>query len=104
MVDQILAVARPAELDHVRDVLMLIGYLRNSLHNNGIHRGGNLSVRFLDMEYDLTRDNAVACASWQHELAALFKTIGIIDEILAAPAIRNLQVPIPDAYALNPVT
>jgi len=86
-----------------RDVLALVGYLRNSLHNNGMHRGPDLSIEIADMKYDLRKDKAVACAGWQHIFSAFEETITILDEILAAPVIQKLSVPIPDDYASNPV-
>ena len=82
---------------------MVTGYLRNSQHNNGIHRGPDLSITFLDMKYDLKKDVAVNCSSWQHIFVALTETVRIIDEILQATAIQTLAAPIPDAYALNSV-
>jgi hypothetical protein len=39
-----------------RDVLALVGYLRNSLHNNGMHRGPDLTIDIADMQYRLRKD------------------------------------------------
>jgi hypothetical protein len=104
MIAIILDVAQTSDRVHAHETLLLLSYLRNSLHNNGIHRGKELRVKLLDMEYDLKENGVVDCASWNHVLAAISETINLLDEILASPAITALPVPIPDDYALNPST
>ena len=104
MVEEILRIAPTDQPQRTRDILLLTGHLRNSQHNNGMHRGPDLKVGFLDMDYDLKKDKAISCASWSHVLAALYVTIGVVENILASPEIKKLPAPIADAYAMNPVS
>ena len=60
MVDQKIALATPVKRDYARNILLLTGYLRNSLHNNSMHRSADLQISFLDLDYDLRTRRSIA--------------------------------------------
>ncbi len=88
--------------DHSRDVLPAIGYIRNTFHNNGIHRADPLTVRMEDLDFVFLKDAAINCASWAHIFAAMYKTIDIVDRILLSEKIKAMPTTIEDKYASNP--
>jgi hypothetical protein len=85
------------------NILLTFAALRNSFHNNGMHRKPDRTLVLQDLNFTLKKDAAVDCASWGHVLAIVTESIYVLDEILASPVINGLPVPIIDDYALNPV-
>ena len=103
MVARLIALSMPSDPVKTCDVLLTAGALRNSHHNNGMHRGESRSLDIHDMHFVLVKDQAIDCASWQHVLAILSAVVEELDRMLASAVIAALPSPIPDAYALNPV-
>lgn len=89
--------------DRAKDILDAITLLRNSLHNNGIHRGedwGPFTTHGLT--YQFRKDCDVQCASFAHVLAILDSTIDTLDEILVSTEVKSLPK-VEDRYVfLNP--
>ena len=89
--------------DYTRDVFLSTSYIRNSLHNNGIHRGkNNLSLNMQGMDFAFVTGKRMECASWQHILAAVYETIEAIDRILATAKVTAIPPPFQDDYARDP--
>lgn len=83
--------------------LIVFSYLRNSLHNNGMHRyGNNLSINIQGLDFKFEKDQKVECASWEHIIVALDVNIGVIDKILLSPKIYNIKDEIKDDFASLP--
>ena len=88
--------------DQSRDVFLAIGYIRNTFHNNGIHRASALTVKIEDLDFVFLTDTAIKCASWAHIFAAMCATLEIVDRILLSARIKALPTTIEDKYASNP--
>jgi len=88
---------------NANEVLEAFTHIRNSLHNNGIHRHKNWGpTKLLGFTYEFEKDKAVCCASFGHILAALDRSIDIIEQILFTPQIQTLPK-VDDLYVqLNP--
>lgn len=79
--------------------LLVLAHLRNTLHNNGIHRNATTSrVVLNDMEFEFVRDQPITCASWQHVLAAIDATLDVLMQILQRERIRYIPGPIRDDF------
>ena len=95
----LLSIVTLPDAPRVSSVLAGFTHVRNSLHNNGIHRGpawgpwhtGGLAFSFAP-------DQPVQCASFGHILAVLDATAGSLAELLAAPQIASLAR-VDDLYA-----
>jgi hypothetical protein len=87
----------------VRDTLKTPTLIRNSLHNNGIHRFADWGpVTHHGLIYEFNKDKDLRCASFGHILAALDVSVDALDEILQAPEITSLTR-VEDLYVmLNP--
>jgi hypothetical protein len=89
--------------DKARDVLAAATYIRNSLHNNGMHRGrSNLILSLQDMDYSFEKGKRVDCAGWGHDLAVMHESILVIDQILATEKVKAIKTPFEDDYAKDP--
>lgn len=85
------------------ETLKAITSLRNTLHNNGIHRGPDWGpFEAHGLTYEFTKDHDVKCASFAHVLAILDSTIDVLEEVLLSAQVKNLPT-VEDRYVfLNP--
>ena len=81
------------------EILAALTQVRNSLHNNGIHRGpdwGPLATNGL--AFSFVRDSDVRCASFGHILALLNATVDVLEDVLTSPEIHAITT-VPELYA-----
>lgn len=100
----ILAVAEIADQNTCFDHLLALTSVRNSLHNNGIHRNADLNVVIGATRFSFVKGLPVQCASWQNILAAIDASISVIELVLKAPTVVALPPPILDKFADTLVT
>lgn len=81
------------------DTLRASAYLRNSLHNNGMHRGDALSVTLHGLEFAFVKDAKVNCGGWSHLLAMLDSCVDTLKSIVMHPIVQALPSPVRDDYA-----
>jgi hypothetical protein len=86
-----------------KESLIAFSYLRNSLHNNGMHRyGNNLNINIRGLDFKFKKDKKIECASWEHIIIVLDVNIDVINKILSSPKIYNLKDEIKDDFASLP--
>ena len=74
-----------------RNILAVATHLRNSLHNNGIHRGTNWGPFVLNgLSYEFQQDRDVRCASIGHILNVLDAIADVLADIFFSPEVRAL--------------
>jgi hypothetical protein len=61
--------------------LMLLAYIRNSLHSGGIHRWGSLKRKVKGISYTLKKGKTVDCASWSHIFFLLWHCLDFYEQI-----------------------
>lgn len=84
------------------DKLNALAYLRNSYHNNGIHKNKKeLSVKIDGIQFEFCNGKPVECASWMHIVVIMKANISVIESVLTSPKIVNIKGEIPDAFAAN---
>jgi hypothetical protein len=101
MLKQLLAVCELKDRDRTECIFLAATYIRNSFHNNGIHRGPNLDIEIQDMRFKFETGRAINCAGFGHVLGVLFEVVGCLEEILLCPAFAKLAGPIPDDWMLD---
>jgi len=84
-----------------KEKLILLSYLRNSFHNNGIHRGRSLTKTLNNLNYSFENGYVVECASWDHIIKAISANIDVLSEILLSKEIKSLNHEIEDKYAAS---
>ncbi|MEP2946148.1 MAG: hypothetical protein ABJN11_17290 [Lentilitoribacter sp.] len=71
--------------------LTVLADLRNSLHNNGMHRNcSKEKVTVGGLEFSFEKDQHVECASWKHILVMLGAIVRILESILLSQPVREL--------------
>jgi hypothetical protein len=84
-------------------ILHVPALMRNSMHANGVHYGyrGTDTVEIINgVEFRFEHGRSVQCGSWYHIATALTATVGIIEQLLAMPAVVALP-DVPDAHAVQ---
>ena len=102
MLKQILDVCELKDRKRTEAVFLVATYIRNSFHNNGMHRGTNLDIEIQDMRFKFETGRASNCASLGHVLGVLFEVTGCLEEILLCPTLAKLVGPILDDWLLEP--
>lgn len=73
--------------------------LRNSLHGNGIHKNGSLTIKIDGIAFDFIKGKRVECASWNHIVVLLNSNVDILNKILLSSKIANIKTEIKDDFA-----
>jgi hypothetical protein len=76
-----------------------LSYIRNSLHNNGIHRGKDFEFTTTTDQYHLIKNEVVRCASWSQLLNLIDLNIDLVGKILQSENIQGIDVLIEDRYS-----
>ncbi len=85
-----------------KDILTAFAYLRNSLHNNGIHRkGDDLKLKIDQMEFNFIKGSRVECASWEHIVVLLKANVDILKKIIQSHKVKNIIIEIKDDFAFG---
>jgi hypothetical protein len=66
----------------IEDPLDCLGQMRNSLHNNGVHRHPREEYTIGGYDYKFEKGKVVKCASWDHVLTLVNAIIDSLREIL----------------------
>ncbi len=87
------------ENGYENDILTAFAYLRNSLHNNGIHRNNSLTITIEGMEFKFIKGSRVKCASWDHIVVLLRANVEVLERILKSDVVKNIKTEIRDDFA-----
>jgi hypothetical protein len=102
MLRQILDVCAPKNRARIEGIFLAATYLRNSFHNNGMHRGPALNIELQHMRFDFEPNKAVSCSSFGHVLGVVYEMMGCLEEILLCTSLVLLSGPILDDWLLEP--
>jgi len=86
-----------------RDRLRTITAIRNTLHNNGIHRDSNFSITIDSISFEFKQNMPVTCASLGHILTGLAASIDVVDSILFSPEIASIATVVNLFNSVQPV-
>ena len=78
--------------------MYLPSLIRNTLHSGGFHDRRNRRITIGNTTYTFERGRRFEQAGWHHIVHALSAEFDVIEELLAAPLLRNLGR-VPDRYA-----
>lgn len=76
-----------------------LSYIRNSLHNNGIHSGKDFEFTTTTDRYYLIKNEVVRCASWSQLLNLIDLNIDLVGKILQSEKIQGIKGPIEDQFS-----
>ena len=102
LTDEILSQCSFSKKGLEKDILTAFAYLRNSLHNNGIHRKGNsLKLKIDQMEFNFIEGSRLECASWEHIVVLLKANVDILKKIIQSHKVKNIITEIKDDFAFG---
>lgn len=81
------------------ELLRVLGAIRNSYHNNGIHKNSSFTVTIKERKYEFIKEEPVWCASIIDTLIVIEEYVEIVAEILNAEEIKSLSHPVLDIYS-----
>jgi hypothetical protein len=81
--------------------LNILQFIRNSLHNNGIHNLAPMTITIDDCSFSFETGVKVSCAGWRHIVLAIEAVLCIVEKILSSPKVKEISAPICDAYVLR---
>ena len=87
-------------VDRAVRVLKVPAAIRNTLHNNGIHRGPDLSVQISGYPYRFRNGRQCSLAGWGHIVHAVRAELRVIERFLLLPSLRAVSF-VPEPYALS---
>lgn len=96
---ELLALCRLPVDSREADSLKVLTSLRNSLHNNGIHRSASESFTIGTLRYDFNESKAVQCAGWSHSLTAIDAVCDALGALLLSNTVVALPSPVRDDLA-----
>lgn len=70
------------EQEKIKVLFHLLSSIRNTLHNNGIHRHKGFSINVNTMIYHFEENKKIECASWAHVLNVVEELIDVLSKIL----------------------
>ena len=82
--------------------LRVLAAVRNSLHNNGIHRTKSQTWIVDGVHFDFTEGQEVTCAEWHQLMLLLEASVRSIRTILFTSPLVDLKGDIPDDFAALP--
>ena len=82
--------------------LRALAAVRNSLHNNGIHRAVDCGWTVDGEAFEFRKGQRVTCASWSHLVLLFDASVRSIQTILSTPPVSDLKRLIPDEFAAYP--
>jgi hypothetical protein len=85
--------------DAAKKTLFALASMRNTLHNNGIHRGESLFIKLGPFNLDFKSGQYIECAGWNHIVIILEMNIDVLGEILMSKPIVNIKTEIKDDYS-----
>jgi hypothetical protein len=86
--DKVLAADKKKALE----VLTVLQFIRNSLHNNGYHNNKEFAVVLRNTPFIFTRGEEVKCAGWEHILIAIEESLNVVEEILSSSKVEAIPV------------
>ena len=81
------------------DRLAVLAHIRNSFHNNGIHKNRDLRVCIDGLPFEFVRDKEVECAGWHHIVVVLRANVDVLGSVLLSPPISSIRDEIEDEFA-----
>jgi len=102
LTDKILEQCSIPKQGEEKDILIAFAYLRNSLHNNGMHRRGRDLIITIDgFEFKFIKNKSIRCASWPEIIVLLKANVKVMEKILLSDKVRNIKTEIRDDFAFE---
>ena len=88
----VLQVTHPDNISEIHDALQLPAYVRNCLHNSGIHTNASKSFTIRDVTYDFIQCQMFNRADWSNIVIFIDELVNVLDDILSNSNVKNLSI------------
>jgi hypothetical protein len=82
-----------------RNSLMALTHIRNTLHNNGIHRHPSLDLQVGQFRYQFNEGELVSCVSWEAMMNLLHFNVIALQEVLLSEEIGRIEGLVIDQFS-----
>lgn len=82
-----------------RNSLIALTQIRNTLHNNGVHRHPSLDLQVGQFRYQFISGELVNCASWEAIMNLLHFNVIALQEVLLSEEVRKIDGLVIDQFA-----
>jgi hypothetical protein len=82
-----------------RNSLMALTHIRNTLHNNGIHRHPSLDLQVGQFRYQFNEGELVNCVSWEALMNLLRFNVIVLQEVLLSEEIGRIEGLVIDQFS-----
>jgi hypothetical protein len=98
LVDQVLELTVLSKR-RARTALLIPSWIRNTLHNNGIHEGPEARVQMHGYSFRFRNGRPFSQAGWGEFVHALRAELRTLERILSSPRVERISAPVVDRYA-----
>lgn len=98
LVDQVLELTARSTR-RARTSLLVPSWIRNTLHNNGIHEGPEARVQVHGHVFRFRNGRRFSQAGWGEVVHALRAELRTLERILSSPRVERISAPVVDRYA-----
>ena len=78
---------------------MALTHIRNTLHNNGVHRNPSLDLQVGQFRYQFNEGELVNCASWEAMVNLLHFNVIALQEVLLSEEIVKINGLVIDQFS-----
>jgi hypothetical protein len=82
-----------------RKSLIALTHIRNTLHNNGIHRHSSLDIPVGQFQYQFIENKNINCASWEAIMNLSYFNVAALSEVLLSEKIAKIEGLVIDQFA-----
>lgn len=100
LVDQVLTDLYGHDTERARTSLLVPAWIRNTLHNNGIHNGPDARVQVHGHRFRFRSRRRFSQAGWGEVIHALRAELRTVERLLLSRSARQIIVPVVDRYAV----
>ncbi len=98
LVDQVLELT-VRSTRRARTALLTPSWIRNTLHNNGIHEGPEARVQVHGHSFRFRNGRRFSQAGWGEVVHALRAELRTLERIMSSPRVERISAPVVDRYA-----
>lgn len=89
----VLQVTHPNDMQQKHDILQISAYVRNCLHNSGMHTNQSKSFLIRNITYYFVQNQMFSQAAWSNIVIFIEELLDVLEEILTNSNVQELSIP-----------
>jgi len=91
--EDVLKVTHPKDWKQKHNILQISAYLRNCLHNSGMHTNPSKSFTIRNVKYDFVQNQMFSHATWSDIVIFIEELVDVLEEVLIHSKVKKLSIP-----------